>query len=60
MATRQRKRNKNEPTCGDKLHQAYRNRAAMRRVYESAFMARIGQSPSDIQQWYWTPVKLGG
>lgn len=31
-----KKRSKNEPTKGDILHQAYRNRAAMRRVYEAS------------------------
>ncbi len=56
MATRSRpKRNKNEPTCGDQLAQQYRNRAAMHRVYEAAFMAAEGVPSASIQRYYWTP-----
>lgn len=49
MASRQRKRNKNEPTAGDKLHQGYRNRAAMRRVFEAS------AKPFGCLNTYWTP-----
>jgi hypothetical protein len=60
MATRNRpKRNKNEPTTGDKLHQAYRNRAAMARVHEAAVFASYTNVPSDkIRRIYWTPFNM--
>jgi hypothetical protein len=52
MATRNR-RAKNEPSKGDLLAQAYRNRMAMFRVYESAVRARTG-----LVYDYWKPLDL--
>lgn len=50
-----KKRAKNEPTKGDSLAQAYRNRAAMRRVYESSLFVKH-DTPSELMQLrYWTP-----
>lgn len=46
-----KKRAKNEPTKGDLLAQAYRNRSAMFRVYESARDAS-NRIP------YWTPFDI--
>ena len=46
-----KRRNKNEMTKGDKLAQAYRNRVAMFRVYESARNA-------DNRIPFWTPFDL--
>lgn len=51
-----KRRNKNEMTKGDKLAQAYRNRAAMARVFESAFLARAGADSKTIRILYWEPV----
>lgn len=48
-----KRRNKNEMTKGDKLAQAYRNRAAMRRVHEAALMAGWGCDSATIRQLYW-------
>jgi hypothetical protein len=53
--TQKKRRAKNEPTLGDKLHQAYRNRAAMDRVYEAAVLARMGVPGYAITRRYWTP-----
>jgi hypothetical protein len=52
MAPR-KKRNKNEPTTGDKLHQDWRNRTAMFRVYEAA-----RQQSRGIPGYYWTPFDI--
>lgn len=49
MATRTKRRAKNEPTKGDLLAQAYRNRAAMARVYEAS------TKPFGCLNTYWTP-----
>jgi len=49
MVTRKR-RAKNEPTTGDLLAQAYRNRAAMRRVYDAAH--------GGLRLSYWTPANM--
>lgn len=51
-----KRRNKNEMTKGDKLAQAYRNRAAMARVYESAMLARWGKSSHVARKLYWDPI----
>lgn len=48
-----KKRAKNEPTIGDSLAQAYRNRAAMFRVYEAARAQRYGE-PNP----YWQPFDI--
>lgn len=53
-----KRRNKNEPTKGDKLAQAYRNRAAMLRVFESAVLAASGFSSNVIRATYWNPVEF--
>jgi len=55
MATRQKKRNKSEPTTGDKLHQAYRNRSAMQRVFEGAVKGNRNVDSERIQRDYWQP-----
>lgn len=47
-----KKRAKNEPTRGDLLAQAYRNRAAMRRVYEAS------TKPFGCLNTYWTPRNM--
>ncbi len=47
-----RKKNKKEATKGDKLHQAWRNRQAMFRVYEAATASRSGVNP------YWVPFDI--
>lgn len=52
--TQRKKRNKNEPTCGDKLHQDWRNRQAMFRVYEAAQAKHYGT----IYTAYWTPFDI--
>lgn len=49
-----KKRAKNEPTKGDLLAQAYRNRAAMHRVYDSATRHHKGVIALD----YWTPCNM--
>ena len=54
MATRNR-RAKNEPSKGDLLAQAYRNRAAMQRVYEAAVHGNRSVASQTIQHYYWTP-----
>jgi hypothetical protein len=46
-----------KPTKGDLLHQDYRNRAAMNRVYQSSLLASVGTDPAVIQHRYWTPLK---
>lgn len=53
MATRN-KRNRNEPTTGDKLHQSWRNRQAMFRVYEAARAKHHGT----VYTAYWTPFDI--
>lgn len=54
--TRQRSRKpKSEATTGDKLHKAYMNRAAMRRVYEASLFAKHNTSSELMQIRYWTP-----
>ena len=55
MATRNR-RAKNEPSKGDLLAQAYRNRAAMFRVYEQS---TLSHKPIEYRsKIYWTPVDI--
>ena len=49
-----KKRAKNEPTKGDVLAQAYRNRAAMRRVFESAVHGNRNVDHETISAYYWT------
>jgi hypothetical protein len=50
-----KKRAKNEPTKGDLLAQSYRNRAAMRRVYDSS----IKHTPEGLlSKNYWTPTNM--
>lgn len=49
-----KKRAKNEPTQGDLLAQAYRNRAAMKRVYWSSLWKSNGVTNDD----YWTPLNM--
>jgi hypothetical protein len=49
-----KKRAKNEPTKGDLLAQQYRNRAAMRRVYDSAISHHSGA----LVLKYWTPFNM--
>jgi hypothetical protein len=51
-----KKRAKNEPTKGDLLAQAYRNRAAMFRVYEAAIQQRRGFGWADVT--YWKPFDI--
>jgi len=48
------KRAKNEPTKGDLLAQAYRNRAAMFRVHQSVMNQKTGHTFLD----YWTPTNI--
>lgn len=60
MAARQKRRAKNEPTRGDLLAQAYRNRAAMFRVYEAARRTHLAdqfEEHFDLTP-YWQPLDL--
>jgi hypothetical protein len=53
-----KKRAKNEPTQGDLLAQAYRNRAAMQRVFEAAVHGNRNVNGATIQRYYWTPRNM--
>lgn len=50
-----KRRDKNEPTTGDLLAQAYRNRAAMRRVFEASFFKGYYLSYTKV---YWNPRNM--
>jgi hypothetical protein len=50
--TRKRpKRTKGDPTKGDALAQRYRNRAAMRRVWEAAHNCGTYWTPRNMDEW---------
>lgn len=58
MARQRNRKPKNEFTAGDKLHQAYRTRAAMRRVFEASLFAKHNTDSNLSQVRYWTPREM--